>query len=249
VEARATLTDIGSAYAVLSVMGPRARELLARVSSADFSNVAFPFATMREIDLGYATVLAGRITYVGELGWELYVPAEFAVAVYEALAEAGHDLGLRDAGYYALESLRLEKAYRAWGRELSPDITPWEAGLGFAVKLDKADFIGREALLAAKGKPLARCIVALTLDDAEPVAWAGELVLRDGRPAGEVTSAAYGHTLGRTVCLALVHAGGQPIDAAWLASGRWQIDIAGTRLAATLHTRAPYDPRGERIRS
>jgi 4-methylaminobutanoate oxidase (formaldehyde-forming) len=248
-DAHATLTDVGSGYAVLSVMGPRSRELLSRVSSTDVSNAAFPFATMRPIDLGYATVLAGRITYVGELGWELYVPAEFALAVYEALAAAGCDLGLRDAGYYALESLRLEKAYRAWGRELSPDLTPWEAGLGFAVKLDKsAPFIGRETLLAAKGKPPMRRIVSFTLDDPEPIAWGGELVVRDGKPAGEVTSAAYGHTLGRTVCLALVHAGGTALDAAWLKSGKWQIDIAGRRCAATLHARPPFDPTGERVR-
>lgn len=248
-DARAVLTDVGSAYAVLSVMGPRSRDLLARLSAADFSNAAFPFATMRPVDLGYARVLAGRITYVGELGWELYVPTEFAVAVYEALAAAGGDLGLRDAGYYALESLRLEKGYRAWGREISPDVTPWEAGLGFAVKLDKAaPFIGREALAAAKAKPPARRIVSFALDDPEPIAWGGELVVRDGRPAGEVTSAAYGHTLGRTVCLAMVHAGGAAADAAWLASGTWQIDIAGKRYAATVHTRAPYDPAGERVR-
>jgi 4-methylaminobutanoate oxidase (formaldehyde-forming) len=248
-EAHAVLTDVGSAYAVLSIMGPRARELLARVTKADVSNAAFPFATMREIDLGYATVLAGRITYVGELGWELYVPSEFAVAVYEALGEAGRDLGLRDAGYYAIDSLRLEKGYRAWGRELTPDVTPWEAGLGFAVKLDKPGFIGREALVAAKAQPLARRVVALALDDPEPIAWGGELVVRDGRPAGEVTSAAYGHTLGRTVCLALVHAGGAPVDAAWLKSGAWKVDIAGQRVRATVHTQAPHDPRGERIRA
>jgi 4-methylaminobutanoate oxidase (formaldehyde-forming) len=248
-DAHATLTDVGSAYTVLSLMGPRSRELLSRVSPADISNAAFPFATMRPIDLGYATILAGRITYVGELGWELYVPAEFALAVYDALAAAGRDLGLRDAGYYALESLRLEKAYRAWGRELSPDIMPWEAGLGFAVKLNKpAPFLGRDALLAAKGRPPTRRIVSFTLDDPEPIAWGGELVLRDGRPAGEVTSAAYGHTLGRTVCLALVHAGGAALDAAWLKSGTWRIDIAGRRCAATLHTRAPFDPDGERVR-
>jgi 4-methylaminobutanoate oxidase (formaldehyde-forming) len=248
-DAHAVLTDVGSAYTVLSVMGPRARELLARVSSADFSNAAFPFATMRLVDLGYARVLAGRITYVGELGWELYVPTEFAVAVYEALMAAGGDLGLRDAGYYALESLRLEKGYRAWGREISPDVTPWEAGLGFAVKLDKpAPFVGREALVAAKAKPSTRRIASFTLDDSDPIAWGGELVVHDGKPAGEVTSAAYGHTLGRTVCLATVHAGGAAVDAAWLASGKWQIDIAGQRCAATLHSRAPHDPAGERVR-
>jgi 4-methylaminobutanoate oxidase (formaldehyde-forming) len=248
-EADAVLTDVGSAYAVLAVMGPRSRELLARISTGDFSNQAFPFATMRAIDIGYARVLAGRITYVGELGWELYVPTEFIVSVYETLCDAGADLGLRDAGYYALESLRLEKGYRAWGRELSPDITPFEAGLTFAVKMAKTAFNGRDALLAAMKQPVKRRVVSFTLDDPEPIAWGGELVVRDGKPAGEVTSAAYGHTLGRTVCLALVHANGAPIDAAWLKSGKWQIDIAGKRCAATLHTRAPFDPTGERVRA
>jgi 4-methylaminobutanoate oxidase (formaldehyde-forming) len=245
-DAQAVLTDIGSAYSVLAAMGPRSRELLTRVSKVDFSAAAFPFATMRPIDLGYASILAGRITYVGELGWELYVPSEFAVAVYETLTDAGRDLGLRDGGYYAIDSLRLEKGYRAWGRELTPDVTPWEAGLGFAVKLDRP-FIGREASLQAKTKPATRRVVSFTLDDPEPIAWGGELVLRDGRPAGEVTSAAYGHTLGRTVGLALVH--GEAIDAAWLKAGRWQIDIAGQRVAATLHTRSPYDPENVRVRA
>jgi glycine cleavage system aminomethyltransferase T len=181
------------------------------------------------------------------------VPTEFAVSVYETLCDAGAALGLRDAGYYALESLRLEKAYRAWGRELSPDITPFEAGLSFAVKMAKKAFNGRDALLAAMKQPVKRRVVSFTLDDPlagpEPIAWGGELVVRDGRPAGEVTSAAYGHTLGRTVCLALVHAGGAALDAACLKSGAWQIDIAGQRVAATLHTRAPYDPDGARVRA
>ena len=133
--ARATLVDVTSAYAVYGVMGPRSRELLTRLSRADFSDEAFPFGSSREIDLGYATVRATRITYVGELGWELYVPAEFAVGAYEDLMTAGADLGLANAGYYAIESMRLEKAYRAFGRELTPDYNPVEAGLLFACKL------------------------------------------------------------------------------------------------------------------
>jgi 4-methylaminobutanoate oxidase (formaldehyde-forming) len=247
--AHAVLTDVGSAYAVLPVMGPRARDLLQRVSRADFSDAGFPFGAIREIDIGYATLLAARITYVGERGYELYVPTEFAVAVYETLQAAGAEFGLKDCGYYALESLRLEKAYRAWGREITPDVTPWEAGLGFAVKLDKgADFIGRAALIQAKAAGPKRRVVAFTLDDPEPIAWGGELILRDGRPAGEVTSAADGHTLGRTVGLALVHADGGSVDEAWLKAGRWQIDIAGRRTGIAVSARAPYDPAGARIR-
>ena len=150
-----------SAYAVIAVMGPRSRELLSRVSRAGFDNAAFPFAAIREVDVGYATLLASRRTYVGELGWELYVPTEFAATVYDTLTEAGGDLGLTDAGYYAIEGLRLEKGYRAWGRELTPDYTPWQAGLGFAVRLDKGDFLGREALVAAKAKPPTKRCVSL----------------------------------------------------------------------------------------
>ena len=152
-DAHVTLTDVTGAWTVLSVMGPKSRALLQKVSRADFSNEGFPFATIREVGVGYATVLASRRTYMGELGWELYVPVEFAVTVFETLHEAGAEFGLRDAGYYAVESLRLEKGYRAWGRELTPDDTPFQAGLGWAVKLDKpGGFIGQKALVEAKGQ-------------------------------------------------------------------------------------------------
>jgi heterotetrameric sarcosine oxidase gamma subunit len=205
-DAHVTLTDVTSAYAVLAVMGPRSRDILGRITSADLSNEAFPFATVREIDIGYATAYANRMTYVGELGWELIVPTEFAVGVYEALQEAGRDSGLMDCGYYALEALRLEKGFRAWSRELTPDINPYEAGLAFAVSLDKpSGFIGRKALVEAKAKGVpTRRIVQFTVDDPSPMLWGGELVLRDGKPVGEVRSAAYGHTLGRAVALALL---------------------------------------------
>jgi sarcosine dehydrogenase len=156
-DAHVTLTDVTGAWTVLSVMGPNSRKLLQKVSKADFSNEAFPFATIREIGVGYATVYASRRTYMGELGWELYVPAEFAVTAFETLHGAGAEVGLRDMGYYAIEGLRIEKAYRAWGRELTPDDNPWQAGLGWAVKLDKpGGFIGRQALIDARAKPLAR---------------------------------------------------------------------------------------------
>src|ERR1700744_4072356 len=143
-----TLVDVTGQYAVLAVMGPRSRALLQSVSKADWSNEAFGFGQSREVDLGYATVRATRLTYVGELGWELYVPVEFAVGVYETLNQAGKAFGLVNAGYYAIDSLRIEKGYRAWGRELKPATNPFEAGLSFACKLDKdIPFRGREALL------------------------------------------------------------------------------------------------------
>lgn len=249
-EAHAVLTDVTSAWTVLSIMGPKSRALLQKVSSTDFSNDGFPFAAIREIDLGYATVLAARRTYMGELGWELYVPVEFAATVFETLHAAGTEFRLRDAGYYAIEGLRLEKGYRAWGRELTPDDTPFQSGLGWAVKLDKpGGFIGQKALLDAKAKPLARRLVSVVLEEGEPLLWGGEALLRDGRPVGDLTSAAYGHTIGASVGLGYVRRlDGEAVDAAWLAAGRFEVDLAGNRLAAKVSLRAPYDPQGVRIK-
>jgi sarcosine dehydrogenase len=247
--ARAVLTDVTSAYAVLGVMGPRARDLLARLTQADISNAAFPFATSREIWLGRVPVRASRLTYVGELGWELYVPVEFAADTYDALQEAGGDLGLRDAGYYAIESLRVEKAYRAWGRELTTDDTPLEAGLGFAVRLDKAaPFIGREALSAQRGKPLAKRLVNFILDDPEALPWGDEPIWCEGRIVGSTSSAAYGHSLGRAVAMGYVRRP-EGIDAAYLEDARFEIEIGGDRVGARGGLRAPYDPDGLKIKS
>lgn len=249
--AHVTLTDVTSGWTVLSVMGPKSRALFQKVSRADFSKEGFPFATIREVGIGYATVLASRRTYMGELGWELYVPVEFAVTVFEALHEAGAEFELRDAGYYAVECLRLEKGYRAWGRELSPDDTPFQAGLGWAVKLDKpGGFIGQKALVEAKGKPLSRRLVSVVLEDREPLLWGGEALLRDGKPVGDLTSAGYGHTVGASVGLSYVRRDdGAAIDAAWLDGGRFEVDLAGTRLRAKVSLRCPYDPAGARIKA
>ncbi|HVH50002.1 MAG TPA: FAD-dependent oxidoreductase, partial [Sphingomicrobium sp.] len=249
-DAHVTLTDVTSAYAVLALMGPKARDILARVTSVDLSNDGFPFATIREIDVGYATAYANRMTYVGELGWELIVPTEFAVGVYEALHEAGRDFGLLDCGYYALEALRLEKGYRAWSRELTPDINPYEAGLAFAVALDKpGGFIGQEALVAAKAKGVpSRRIVQFTVDDAAPMLWGGELILSDGKPIGEVRSAAYGHTLGRSVALGLIeHPSG--VDKDFLTGSRFEVELAGERFAVTACLSAAYDAKGLRVKA
>lgn len=248
-DGRTTLTDVGSGWATLGVMGPRSRELLGRLTEADLSTAAFPFGTAREIHLAYAPVRALRITYVGELGWELYVPAEFATGVYDALVDAGADLGLRHAGYHAMDSLRMEKAYRSWGHDLSGEDTPFEAGLGFAVALDKpADFIGRDALLALRDRPLRRRLVVFTLDDPGPLLLGDEPIWRDGRLVGRVTSGAYGHTLGRAVGMGYVaHEPG--VDRAWVESGRWELELATERFAATPHLAPPYDPRALRVRS
>jgi len=246
--ARAAVTDVTGAFAVLGVMGPRSRELLARVSDADLSPAAFAFGTSREIAVGAATVRASRITYVGELGWELYVPVEQAGLVYDELAQAGRDLGLCDAGYYALESLRMEKAYRAWGRDVTIDDTPWEAGLGFAVRLDKAPFLGREALLAQRERPLTKRLVTFVLEDETALPWGDEPIVRDGRVVGSVTSAAFGHTLGRAVAMGYVR-DPDGVDEACLAAGRFELDIGGDRIPARAGFAAPYDPRALRVKS
>ena len=238
-DAHCAIVDVTGMYAVLAVMGPRSRELMQAVSKADWSDAGFAFGTSREVDIGYATARATRLSYVGELGWELYVPVEFAVGVYETLHEAGPAFGLVDAGYYAIDSLRIEKGYRAWGRELTPEINPIEAGLGFACKLDRdVAFRGREALVTIKAKGVRRRIVGLAIDAPGAMLWGGEAILRDGEPAGFVTSAAYGHTLERPVALGLVQRTATSIDAridvAWLEAGRYEIDLAGTLLPARL---------------
>jgi len=225
-------------------MGPRSRDLLSGLTDADLGDEAFPFATSRTVTLAGTPVRATRMTYVGELGWELTVPVTEALAVYDVIRPAGEPFGLVDAGYAAIESLRLEKGYRAFGRELTPDVTPVEAGLVFATALDRSpkDFLGRDALRAhrealAGGGPRRR-LVSLVLDDADPMLWGGELVLRSGRPVGQVTSAAWGETVGACVGLAYLRHDG-PVTAAWLADGAFEVDVGGTRTPVTLSLRAP----------
>src|SRR6266403_2630098 len=246
-EARAVLTDVTSSEAVLGVMGPRSRDLLARLTGADLSNAAFPFLSSREIWLASAPVRAARVTYMGELGWELYIPAEFAGGVHDAVVEAGDDLGLRHAGYHAMDSLRIEKAYRSWGHDLGCEDTPLEAGLGFAVRLDKrAAFIGRDALLAQREKPLARRLLVFVLGEPEPLLYHDEPIWRDGALVGRIASGAYGHTLGRSIGLGWVsHPDG--VTEAFVTSGRWEIEVACERRAARAQLTPPYDPKSLRV--
>ncbi len=242
---RATLTDVTEAWATLGLMGPGAREVLARVSGAALDNTAFPFGAVRDIEVAGVGVRAIRISYAGELGWELYVPTTGAGAVWDALMAAGD---VTPAGYYALDSLRLEKGYRAWGRELTPDDTPWEAGLGFTVRLDKPEFVGRAALLAQRERGIARRLLLFALQDPEAVAWGDEPILRGGRLVGTLTSAAHGHTVGRPVGLGYVAcAPGAPPES--LLSGRYDIDVAGVLVPATVSVRAWHDPAGARLRA
>jgi len=241
-EARAVAVDVTSGYAVLGLMGPRSRDLLSQLTDADLCNAAFPFGTSQEIDLGFARARASRITYVGELGWELYLPTEFAQAVYDAVVEAGAPFGLKLAGYHAMNSLRIEKAYRHWGHDVTEEDTPDEAGLAFAVKLNKSsDFIGREALERRRRSPLARRLAQFTLDDENPLLYHNEPVYQDGRLVGRIASGMFGHTIRRAIGLGYV-AADVAID------GPFEIEIAGRRWPARAHLRPVYDPGGARVR-
>jgi glycine cleavage system aminomethyltransferase T/glycine/D-amino acid oxidase-like deaminating enzyme len=243
-DSRTSIVDVTSSYAVLGVMGPSSRTLLSRLSRADLDD--FPFATSREIDLGHATVRATRMTYVGELGWELYVPAEFAVGVLEDLMAAGADLGVAPGGYYAIDSLRLEKGYRAFGRELTPDYGPVEAGLLFACKLrTDVDFLGRAALEATKAEGVRRRLVSFAVADPEVMLWGGELVLRDGVAAGQVMSAAWGATVGAAVGLAYVwDPEGGMVARDWLLDASYEVNAGGTRHPISVSLRPLVDPDG-----
>lgn len=232
----AVLTDVSPLYSVLSVMGPRARELLARVSPDDLSPEALKFSWTREIDLAFARVRAARMSYVGGPGWELYVPVEMARHVYLALMEAGQDLGLRDAGYYALDALRIEQGRRAWGAELGPEETPWEAGLAFSVKLDKpVDFLGKAALLATRGQPLRKKLVTLVFGS-QAYAWGGETILVDGAPAGELSSVGYSPLAG--ACVALGYVRGAAARAPHNGTPA-HVELWGERIPVTLQDRWP----------
>ncbi len=234
---RAALVDVTAAYSVLSLMGPRAEALLATLSPDDVSRAALPFATTREIDVGYARVRAARMSYVGGPGYELYVATDQCVTLYDALCEAGARFGLVDAGYYTIDALRIEAGRRAWGAELSPDETPWEAGLGYAVKMDKATpFIGRDALAAAPPGAATKRLLLFTFDDPAAYAWGGEPILMDGRPIGELTSAGYSRRHGRAVGMGYAR-GAAPLTDAALLGARYEVDLAGVHQPVTAHAK------------
>jgi glycine cleavage system aminomethyltransferase T len=248
-DAHAFVGDVTSGFAQLNVQGPRSRELLQAVTSADMSSDAFPFRAAREIDIGFARALCIRITYLGELGYELYIPAEQATHVYDRLVEAGEPIGLRHAGLKALASLRMEKGYRDYGHDIDNTDSVLEAGLGFAVDLDKrGGFIGREAVLAKKAEgPLRRRLVQILVKDPEPMLYHAEVLRRNGRMVGYIRAASYGHTLGGAVGLAMVD-GDEAIDQAWLDAGRWEVEIAGRMYPAIASLRPLYDPAMKRIK-
>jgi glycine cleavage system aminomethyltransferase T/glycine/D-amino acid oxidase-like deaminating enzyme len=246
---QAFVTDVTSAHAQINIQGPRSRELLAAVTSADLSNEAMGYRYAREIDIGFARVLCIRITYLGELGYELYIPAEQAVHVYDRLVQAGATVGLTHAGLKSLGSLRMEKAYRDYGHDIDNTDSVLEAGLGFAVALDKAGgFLGRDAVLVHKARgPLTRRLVQLLVTDPEPLMFHAEVVRRDGIPLGYMRAASYGHTLGGAVGLAMIDAA-EPITQAYLDAGEWTVEIAGGSYPARASLRPLYDPSGARIK-
>jgi glycine cleavage system aminomethyltransferase T/glycine/D-amino acid oxidase-like deaminating enzyme len=249
-DAHVAVTDVTSGYAQLNIQGPRSRELLQCVTSADLSNEAFPFRSAREIDIGFARVWCVRITYLGELGYELYIPTEQAIHVYDRIVEAGAAYGLAHAGLKALSSLRLEKGYRDYGHDIDNTDDPDSTGLGFALDVNKAGgFIGKEAVLKrrAGGAPNRRLLQVL-VQDPQPLMFHSEVVRRDGIAVGYMRAASYGHTLGGAVGLAMIEGHGKAVDAEYLATGRWEVDIARSLYPATVSIKPLYDPKGIRIR-
>ncbi|MSU33705.1 MAG: FAD-dependent oxidoreductase [Pedosphaera sp.] len=239
------ITDVTTAYGVLGIMGPKARDWMSRTTDADLSNAAFPFGTARQISVGWATARALRVTYVGELGWELHVPVDQLTLAYDTLLEAGRDFGVALAGHYAINSLRLEKGFRAWGAEISPDDTPFEAGLAFAIDWNK-EFVGREALLARQPSALTRQLAVFVARDTGPILWGSEPIFCDGQRVGYTTSGSYGHTVGGAIAMGYVNdPDGRATER--IRGGRFEIEINGDRMAVAAHLRAPYDPERRRI--
>ena len=245
----AQLVDVTSAYSVLSLMGPNARKILQEATSDDVSNDTFRFGTVRTIGIGGCPVRALRVTYVGELGWELHLPTEYASKVYEVLSGIGEKHGLALAGYRAIESLRLEKGYRAWGSDIGPDHTPMEAGLGWAVKLRKnTDFKGRQAVQQQKSEGVRKMLACFTIDDPQTILVGRETIYRNGERVGWLTSGGFGYTVGKSIGYGYVrHADG--VDQAFLEAGEYELEVATVRIPAQLHTAALYDPKMERIKA
>ncbi len=249
-DARCTVTDVTSGLPMLGLMGPSSRALLGAVSGADLSNEAFPFGTSRELEIGYAKVRASRLTYVGELGWEIYMPAEFAAHVFETLVAAGAEHGLGFAGYHAMNSLRTEKGYRHWGHDIGDEDTPLEAGLGFALAWDKAGgFVGREALMRQReqGVPRKR-LVQIRLEDGDKLLYHEEPITRDGEIVGSVTSGMYGHRVDGSLGMGYVRCA-DGVSPDYLAGGRFEVEVAWTPVPAAAQLAPFYDPKMTRIKA
>ena len=246
----AFVTDVTSGYGQLNIQGPKSRELLQTLTTVDLSNEAFPFRTAREIDIGYARVLCIRITYLGELGYELYIPAEQSLHVYDRIVEAGKSFGLKHAGLKALASLRMEKGYRDYGHDIDNTDDPLETGFSFALDLKKPDgFIGKEAVLAKKDLgPMKRRLVQVLVKDPEPMMYHAEIVRRDGKMVGYVRAASYGFSLGGAVGLAMIEPG-EVVDAKYLETGKWEVEIAGKLYPALVSLKPLFDPENKKIKA
>ena len=233
--------DVTSAYACIGLWGPAARRILQPLTLSDVGNGTFPYMSARELAVGSVPCLALRVTYVGELGWELYCPSEFGQRLWDTLWEAGRDHGLVAGGYKAVDSLRLEKGYRVWGSDIGPEANPYQAGLGFCVKLDKGDFAGRRALLRARESPAATRLACLVLDDPRSVALGSEPV-RVAGDTGRVTSGGFGYSVGRSIAYAYVPMSaptGSPVE----------VEIFGTWVSGHISDEPLFDPTGARIRA
>ncbi|MFT4560433.1 MAG: glycine cleavage system aminomethyltransferase T/glycine [Gammaproteobacteria bacterium] len=249
-DAFCVITDVTGSYVMLNVQGPNSRALLSAISSTDFATKAFPFGTMQAIEIGYQSAMAVRISYTGELGWELYIPTEMALPAYDQLVAAGLEFGLKHCGYHTLNSLRIEKAYREWAHDMGPKETLLQAGLAFTAAWDKpGGFIGREALLSEREKgPLKSRLVQFLLTDPEPILTHNEPILRDGVSVGYTLSSGYAHTLGGCAALGYVHCE-QGVDAVFVDSGRFQIEQANRTYDARASLAPMYDPKSLRTRS
>jgi glycine cleavage system T protein len=242
----AVITDVTAAESVLCLMGPKSRELIQKVSPNDFSNENNPFGTFQEVEIGYGIARAHRVTYVGELGWELYVSTDQTAHVFEAIEAAGADLGLKLCGLHTLDSCRIEKAFRHFGHDITDEDHVLEAGLGFAVKTSKGDFIGRDAVLRKKDAGLSTRMLQFRLKDPQPLLFHNEAIVRDGKIVGTITSGNYGHHLGGAIGMGYVPSAGET-DATVLASS-YEIEIAGERVPAEASLKPMYDPKAERVR-
>ena len=245
----AVLTDVTSAYAVLSVMGPNSRALLRKLTDADLSTEAFPFGSSQEIDFAFARLRATRMTYVGELGWELYVPTEYAQHVYDAIVREGAGFDLLHCGYHALNSLRIEKGYRHWGHDIGAEDTPIEAGLGFAVNFRKdISFNGRDILLKQKQQGVTKRLVMFALEDKKPLLYHNEPIWRNNQIVGHISSGMFGYTLGAAIGMGYI-TGDEVITPDYIMSGAYEIEVAGERIPARASLRPYYDPKSLRVRA
>ncbi len=246
----ARLTDVSEKYSVLALMGPRARDTLSVATSDDVSNAAFPFAQCRRLTVAGADVIALRVTYVGELGWELHVPIDSAASVYDRLMEAGRPHSIVNAGYRAIETLRLEKGYRAWGADIGPDHSPLMAGLGWAVKLKREiPFLGREALKEQQKRRLPRLLACFTVDDPAVVLLGRETIFRNGQRVGWLTSAGFGHTVQKSIGYGYVRDPENGVDADQVLSGAYELEVATERVPASVSLTPLYDPGMTRIKA